>query len=321
MSKVRIGLAACGVIVAVAASGCATGSAGGPGAARGSAPSAAYTPPAWAKSLGPGVTVTDARVAAASEKSPAGVVLAQMSDLKAGKFADICSFDEPSDQSSCKDFVKSATASETKSAVPTIKNFTVTYTAVDGTKALVGATGTICDHDGKSNCTTNTDPAALFDSGKSFAALWKQTTATSNSNSNAYSLNQLVKVNGSWYQYSGGSTSEPKSTQWQVNPDGTVSVNAPIGKFPIPPGSKITAVLSCPKQITIDLGNVKASVANSFYMSKLPQAGYKVTDVLGLALFEFTGHGYKGSITSIAANRLLIDMSRPGTPDTYTCPV
>lgn len=317
MTKVRIGLAACGVIVAAAATGCGAGSAGGSGATRGSGPSAAYTPPAWAKHLGAGVTVTDARAMAADPRSPAGVVLAEMSDLKAGKFADICSFNEPSDQSYCKEAMKQATASETKSAVPAIKNFTVTYTAVDGTKALVGATGTICDHSGKSNCTTNTDPAALFDSGKSFAALWKQATTASNSNNSAYGLNQLVKVNGTWYEYSGGSAGAPPSPQ--VNPDGTVSVNAPIGRFPVPPGSKVTDALSCPKQITLVIDHVKASAANSFYMSKLPKAGYKITDTTGApAFFDFRGHGYNGSITT--ASGLLVQLTKSGTPDTYTCP-
>lgn len=244
-------------------------------------------------------------------------MLAETSALKAGKFADICSFDEPSDQSFCKHAMKQASASETKSEMPAIKNFTVTYTAVDGAKALVGATGTICDHDGKSNCTTNTDPAALFDSGKSFAALWKQATTASNSNNSAYGLNQLVKINGAWYEYSGGSAGAPPP---QVNPDGTVSLDAPIGRFPVPPGSKVDDVMSCPKQITIVIHNVTAGAAGRFYASKLPEAGYKMTDTtMAPQLYDFTGHGYDGSIQTVSG--VIIMLFRHGTPDTYTCPL
>ena len=58
--------------------------------------------------------------------------------------------------------------------MPTFKNLTVSYTATDGARALVGLTGTICSPDQKPSCVTNNDAAAIFDSGKTFAELWTE---------------------------------------------------------------------------------------------------------------------------------------------------
>ena len=310
MVRTRIGLAACGVMAAVAAAGCSA---------------SVSRPPAWAKALGPGVTVTDSRAATAGDGSPAGVYLREIKDLKTGNLADLCSVAQPSQQAACKSGMKSLPASDIKSEMPAFKNFVLTYTAVDGDKALIGATGSICNHDSK-NCTSNTNPAAIFDSGKSFAALWKQATAAGNSNSNAYSLGQLVKIKGTWYEYAGGpqggSQGGPAGAAAApaVNPDGTVSVNAPIGRFPVPPGSKVQAVLSCPKSINIALDHVTVSAARTFYMSKLPQEGYKITGTIGLPMFfDFSGHGYTGSIT-MDSEATLVQLDSSGTPATYVCP-
>jgi len=59
------------------------------------------------------------------------------------------------------------------------------------------------------------------------------------------------------------------------------------------------------KQTVILLGSVTPAAVSSFYMSALPQAGYKITEntlttVSGGtgAAIEFTGHGYKGIISA-----------------------
>jgi hypothetical protein len=129
--KKTFGLAAFGVMVALAA-GCSSGSSGS------SAASPRVTAPAWAKSLGSGVTVTGSSTAKAGDGSPAGV----------------------------------------------------------GDKALVGSTGAVCE---AGSCSTNTNPAALFDSGKSFSTLWQA--PANGSNSSAYALIPLIRVNGTWYLY------------------------------------------------------------------------------------------------------------------------
>jgi hypothetical protein len=197
----RIGLAVCGVIVALVAAGCGSSSTsgnsatpGGPGAT--AAPSPSNTRPAWAESLGPGVTVTGSGSATAGDGSPAGVILAVVKDEQSGHFDDMCSSIQPSQQATCKSQLASVPAAEIKAYMPTYKNLATTYTAIDGDKALVGSTGSVCFPIGTPKCITNTNPAAVFDSGKSFAALWNE---AANSKNDSYALAGLIKVNGAWY--------------------------------------------------------------------------------------------------------------------------
>lgn len=205
MNNARIGLATCGVIVALMAAGCgshptsgnsaAPGAPGAPGSSGASSPSS--TQPAWVKALGPGVTVTGPGSATAGDGSPAGVFLTVVKDLQSGHPADICPLSLPSRQATCKSQLGSVPAAQLKAFLPHYKNLATTYTAIDGGKALVGSTGSVCPPGTSSKCLTNTDPAALFDSGKSFATLWSQ--AMNPKNNNGYSLIPLSKVNGVWY--------------------------------------------------------------------------------------------------------------------------
>lgn len=208
--KKTFGLAACGVMAALAAAGCSSGSSGssataGKGADPAASATAAASPkamaPAWAKSLGSGVTVTGSSTAKAGDGSPAGVFLSLLKDVRAGNVSRMCAFYEPSIQSECKSQIGSMPAAELKSFMPTYKDLVPSYTAFDGDKALLGFTGTACSPGSTSSCTTNTNPAALFDSGKSFSTLWQAATADSNSNQSAYSLGPLIRVNGTWYFY------------------------------------------------------------------------------------------------------------------------
>jgi hypothetical protein len=203
----RIGLATCGVIVALVAAGCGSsatsgnsGATGGPGAT--AAPSPSNTQPSWAKSLGPGVTVTSSSSATAGDGSPAGAILAEVKDMQTGHYSATCSIVEPSQQATCKSQLDSVPTAEIKDYMPTYKNLVTTYTAIDGDKALVGNTGSVCFPTGTPKCVTNTDPAAIFDSGKSFTTLWNEAGNTKNS---SYTLARLIKVNGAWYGYSSSS--------------------------------------------------------------------------------------------------------------------
>jgi hypothetical protein len=208
LNKRRNGLAVCGVFVALLAAGCGSGStSGNPAAAGGStataAPSPTNTQPAWVKSLGPGVTVIDSGSATAGDGSPAGTFLTEVKDLQSGHFVQMCSAIEPSQQAGCKSEMGSVSAAVLKSEMPVFKNIVIPYTAVDGDKALIGSTGSVCAANvTPSKCSTNTDPAAIFDSGKSFASLWKESVNSGTSNSDAYALNPLIKINGVWYGYS-----------------------------------------------------------------------------------------------------------------------
>lgn len=92
---------------------------------------------------------------------------------------------------------------------------------------------------------------------------------------------------------------------------GTVSVNAPIGSFPIPHGAQVVANMPCGKQILIELGAVTPAQAVDFYTAALPKAGYRITDstltsdpdtgaAKGMAELTFSGHGFTGLIIAMA---------------------
>jgi len=176
--------------VALAATGCSSG--GG---------SAGSSQPSWAKSLGSGVTIIPPGDASPGNATPAGVMAGVVKAITTGPFIDFCKYEQPSEQSSCRsEFGKVAQAS-VASQLPTFKNFALGYSAIDGTKALVGITGTICVPNQKPSCYTNKDPAAVFDSGKTFATLWKEALAAP---ANVYSLSPAIEVNGDWYAYTAG---------------------------------------------------------------------------------------------------------------------
>jgi hypothetical protein len=169
--------------------------------------SAAGASPSWAKSLGSGVIVTSPGASAAG--SPGAVLTSAIAAIEAGSYAKICYYLQPSQQSKCSAELGSAQASAIATAMPTVKNLTVSYTATDGTMALVGMTGTICSPDQKPSCVTNNDPAAIFDNGKTFRELWTETVA---STSEAYSLTPMIKLGGKWYGYSAGFLSSRPNT-------------------------------------------------------------------------------------------------------------
>jgi hypothetical protein len=156
--------------------------------------------PPWAKALGSGVTVTPPGASAAG--SPGAVLTSAIAAIEAGSYAKICHYLQPSQQSKCRSALGSAQASAVATAMPTFKNLTVSYTATDGTRALVGMTGTICSPQQKPSCVTNSGAAAIFDSGKTFAVLWTEAVSSA---STAYSLTPMIELNGKWYGYSTGS--------------------------------------------------------------------------------------------------------------------
>jgi hypothetical protein len=215
--SVRNGLVACGIAVLVAAGAAACGSSGGAAStgaastgggsnggassAGGSGTSAGSSLPSWAKSLGAGVQVIAPGATAAGNSTPADVVTGLVDAIKAKNYPGICQYYEPSQQASCKSDLSQATAAELGTALADFATVKPTYTVIDGSQALVGATGTVCDQsDGK--CSTNSDPAAILDSGKPFSQLWQ--TAV-NSTGDAYQPIPVVKVNGQWYGESSGS--------------------------------------------------------------------------------------------------------------------
>ncbi len=90
-----------------------------------------------------------------------------------------------------------------------------------------------------------------------------------------------------------------------------VSLDAPIGSFPIPHEAQVMVNMTCGKQLVIELTSVTPSQASDFYLSALPREGYKITGKTQLTEtgngqpgavveIDFTGHGYKGTIGAVA---------------------
>ena len=223
--NIRYGLAACGAIAALAVSvaGCSSGglstlgTAGGgatPNTSVGASSAAAGggATPSWATALGSGVTVVPPASASPGLGSPQAAVAGDVADIESGQLLADCSYVVPDEQSNCKSSINSVEASlgpsALASAAGTAKNFGLGYTAIDGNEALVGTTGTFCSSDSGSSgsspsCFTNSDPAAILSSGKSFATLWSEAN-NSNSSSSTYSLAPCMEVDGKWYLYDQG---------------------------------------------------------------------------------------------------------------------
>ena len=208
--NIRSGLAACGVFAAVAvtASGCGSSApttpdvdASASGSAIDAGPSGSTSTsanPSWVAGLGSGVTVIAPESAAPGNGSPQAVVTGATAAEDSGNYTSVCKYYEPSLQSECNSQVSaesSASPSALASQIGTIKNLAIGYTAIRGDQALVGGTGTFCS---SGKCSTNSDPAAVFSSGKTFSALWS---TADNQNPGVYSLAACIKVDGKWYLY------------------------------------------------------------------------------------------------------------------------
>jgi hypothetical protein len=157
--------------------------------------------PAWVQSLGPGVTVTGpAAPPPPGARSPAAAVMGSVRAAEAGDIAAECSYFQVAYQSQCRSIAAQA-PSGSKSKT-TLTGFALGYVAVDGDKALVGMTGEVCTPGNTPACVTNNNPAAIFSSGKPFAALWAQEVAADAPGTPGdYSLLPCLKTGQDWYNY------------------------------------------------------------------------------------------------------------------------
>jgi hypothetical protein len=212
----RCGLAAGGLVVALAVAvvGCASaGSVPAGSTAAGTPSTSASTSsptassgasPSWAAALGPGTTVAAPTSAAPGLGSPQATVTGDERNIASGRYLADCAYLEPTQQAACKTAISGVQASLGPSATAapagSVRDFAIGYTAIHGNEALVGTTGTFCSPDQGSSpsCFTNTNPAAIFSAGKSFAALWSESIAAEN-DSSVYSLVPCVEVDHHWY--------------------------------------------------------------------------------------------------------------------------
>jgi hypothetical protein len=184
----RSGLAACGVLAVLAVMGCGSGGSGGA--------AGASAPPSWAAGLGPGVTL-EAPTSQPANGTPQATVNSYMHELVSTTVGRACGYLVKSSQLPCLGGMYQA-VQQGLNITYSFKSFEVGYTAVDGAKALVGTTYTqLCRKIQTQTCSPdNTDPAALLDSGKSFADLWTQ---AQHPDANGYFLIPCIEVDGTWY--------------------------------------------------------------------------------------------------------------------------
>ena len=89
---------------------------------------------------------------------------------------------------------------------------------------------------------------------------------------------------------------------------GTVlEVKGKIGSFPVPKAAKVGENMSGGTSLLVVFGLVAPVDVARFYATALPQAGFTVTSNALLsqggqsgAIVQFTGHGFKGNIESVA---------------------
>jgi hypothetical protein len=189
--KARSGLAAGAVILALAAAGCGSGGPGTSSAGR-------STLPSWAAGLGPSVTLESPTVNPAAG-TPEATVKAYVAALTSGTNpASVCAYIIPASQPSCESSISKA-AQQGQSITYSYKSFGLGYTAIDGTRALVGTTYTqFCVQALSRSCAPDiTDPKIVFGSGQSFATLWTQVQRAGSSGS--FSPVPCVVINGKWY--------------------------------------------------------------------------------------------------------------------------
>jgi hypothetical protein len=155
-------------------------------------------PPSWAAKLGSGVSVTSPQSVSAGNDSPGAAAWGYLNAIAGKSPAAACAYVEPSAQSSCNSSLSGVTQAQMGTS---IKNLGMGWVAVNGTKALVGTTGSVCSKNNTPQCSANSDPAAILDSGKSFSDLWAAAVSAENSTTNSYSLGPCVEVSGKWYVY------------------------------------------------------------------------------------------------------------------------
>jgi hypothetical protein len=198
-----LALASCATALAfgaLALAGCGSArSTGGPAAV------SATSPPEWARALGSGVTVAAPTAVSPGYGSPGAAVLGALRALGSGQATAACRYLPPSAQAQCQPAVGSASAG----GGLTLKNLSLGYVAIDGSKALVGTTGTLCfmqpDETPARKCMSNRNPAAVLSAGRPFSALWSATLTEANSDpsvtSFSYTLMPAVEVGHRWYFY------------------------------------------------------------------------------------------------------------------------
>jgi len=104
----------------------------------------------------------------------------------------------------------------------------------------------------------------------------------------------------------GVSTSPPPSTGAPIAGT-TITVKGKLGSFPVPAKAKVVENIAGGQSLVVVFGLIDPTDVARFYATALPQAGFTVTTNSMLhkggdsgAYIVFTGHGYKGTVDSLA---------------------
>ena len=102
------------------------------------------------------------------------------------------------------------------------------------------------------------------------------------------------------------SSSAPPTTGLPI-PGRMLTVQGTLGTFPVPAAAKVGENISGGQSVIVVFGLVVPADVARFYATALPQAGYTVTTNATLnragdsgVYIAFTGHGYKGTVDSLA---------------------
>jgi hypothetical protein len=101
-------------------------------------------------------------------------------------------------------------------------------------------------------------------------------------------------------------TSAPPSTGAPIA-GRTISLSTKLGSFPVPAKAKVVENMAGGQALVLVFGLITPADVARFYATALPQAGYTVTTNSMLskggdsgAYIVFSGHGYKGTVDSLA---------------------
>jgi hypothetical protein len=152
-------------------------------------------PPQWVTALGTGVTVTGPGQVAPGHGSPGAALTGMMAALSSKDPAMFCDYVFLGSDTRCR----AQTGQVPRNQFPYGVSFKIGYVAISGTRALAGFTGKKCSPGAAPECVANTNPAAIFSAGNTFAALWTQTVAPVFNSPSSYTLVPCVEVGGKWY--------------------------------------------------------------------------------------------------------------------------
>lgn len=145
-----------------------------------------------------GLRVLPPKQTSPGHESPAAAFTGLVHDLNIERYTDACQYFEPVVQEQCHVEMTETAPYSFRVFSP----FAIGYVVVNGDKALVGWTGSLCIAGTASPvCTVNQDPAGGFD-GSSFEAIWDAAAQNrSPYSTTSYGVDPAIRVGGSWYNY------------------------------------------------------------------------------------------------------------------------